>query len=376
MKVRITKVPEKQDSLNAKKWKHGDGGFLGNHYEFGGPEKFQYLPIPGITTGRNPDFPYIIPEIKTEKTFLDPEYTSPLTPYQDLLARRDNAEKAYKENPTSENKYLLDKINREVGTDTVDRYGLRGELDESYSGVPLSEFIDSGIRISPSAEDIIKYYASFAESPGIERIRRNQLQWGLENGWGKGRTLEERKKDIQENWQQDVDFVKNFAKHASDQDIFDVDINSGLSYHVGSGNFGYSIVGTKGTKEFPYEATMAHEIAHQFNPVVWGVGAGILNTINTGRNGHDEYEHEKHSDKEMLMYLLAKEGIYDSRGYRNCTPEDIAKLRKKYPSLRPLVQMDDEQAAFIINHIASAGDQESLYGNHTGNISAHGGIKF
>ena len=26
MKVRITKVPDK--SMNAKKWKHGDGGFL------------------------------------------------------------------------------------------------------------------------------------------------------------------------------------------------------------------------------------------------------------------------------------------------------------------------------------------------------------
>ena len=27
MKVRITKVPDKkQDSLNARKWKHGDGG--------------------------------------------------------------------------------------------------------------------------------------------------------------------------------------------------------------------------------------------------------------------------------------------------------------------------------------------------------------
>jgi hypothetical protein len=363
-------------ALNARKWKHGDGGYLDNHYELGSPEKFQYFTIPDLEKRKSSNFPYIIPEIQSQTSFLDPEYVGPLTPYQELLVKRDNAEKTYKENPTDGNKHTLDKINAEVGNSTVNKYGLKGELEDSYVGIPMETFVNSGIRISPNAEDIIKYYTSYANSPGIERIRKNQLQWGLENGWGKGNTREEREKDIKENWQQDVDFVKNFAKYINNQTVFDTDINSALSYHAGTSQYGYSIVGTKGTDKFPYEATMAHEIAHQFNPVVWGVGAGILNTINTERNGHDEYEHEKHSDKEMLMYLLAKEGIYDSRGYKDCTPEDIAKLRKKYPSLRPLLQMDDEQAAFIINHIAGIENQESLYGNHIGNISAHGGIKF
>lgn len=43
MKVRITKVPDK--SLNARKWKHGDGGFLDNYYDDGGP--YGVIPLGG-----------------------------------------------------------------------------------------------------------------------------------------------------------------------------------------------------------------------------------------------------------------------------------------------------------------------------------------
>lgn len=46
MKVRITKVPDnKNESLNAKKWKHGDGGFLDNYYDDGGP--YGVIPLGG-----------------------------------------------------------------------------------------------------------------------------------------------------------------------------------------------------------------------------------------------------------------------------------------------------------------------------------------
>ena len=45
MKVRITKVPDK--SLNARKWKHEDGGFL-NLFEDGGPEGSGYLWNPPV----------------------------------------------------------------------------------------------------------------------------------------------------------------------------------------------------------------------------------------------------------------------------------------------------------------------------------------
>ncbi len=43
MKVRITKVPDK--SSNARKWKHGDGGFLDNYYDDGGP--YGVIPLGG-----------------------------------------------------------------------------------------------------------------------------------------------------------------------------------------------------------------------------------------------------------------------------------------------------------------------------------------
>lgn len=46
MKVRITKVPDKkQDSLNARKWKHGDGGPIDNYFYDGGP--YGVIPLGG-----------------------------------------------------------------------------------------------------------------------------------------------------------------------------------------------------------------------------------------------------------------------------------------------------------------------------------------
>jgi hypothetical protein len=43
--------------------------------------------------------------------------------------------------------------------------------------------------------------------------------------------------------------------------------------------------------------------------------------------------------------LLYKEGIYDSRSKEDVTPEQINKLREKYPKLRQLIQMTNDEAA-------------------------------
>lgn len=46
MKVRITKVPDKKsDSLNARKWKHGDGGLIDRMYEHSGGDAGKMLEL-------------------------------------------------------------------------------------------------------------------------------------------------------------------------------------------------------------------------------------------------------------------------------------------------------------------------------------------
>lgn len=51
--------------------------------------------------------------------------------------------------------------------------------------------------------------------------------------------------------------------------------------------------------------------------------------------------------------MLYKEGIYDSRSKEDVTPEQINKLREKYPKLRQLIQMTNDEAAWMLNHVAS-----------------------
>ena len=70
-----------------------------------------------------------------------------------------------------------------------------------------------------------------------------------------------------------------------------------------------------------------------------------------------------------LRFLLYDEGIYDSRGTKDATPGDIQKLREKYPNLRPLEQMDNKKAAWMINHVVQ-NDNNDLYRRSL----KHGGI--
>ena len=54
-----------------------------------------------------------------------------------------------------------------------------------------------------------------------------------------------------------------------------------------------------------------------------------------------------------MKYLLFKEGIYDVRDNQDITIEQVQQLREKYPELRPLQQMTDEEVVFQINNVAS-----------------------
>ena len=146
----------------------------------------------------------------------------------------------------------------------------------------------------------------------------------------------------------------------------------GISTHYNNGDVSVIGVGNALTPdtEFPLPFTVAHEMLHKYNPTYPGLEMdAIEQNQNTERNSHDELWFEKHSDIEGLRYLLYKEGIYDSRGKKDATAEDIKKLREKYPELRPLLQMDDEKAAWMINHVADANEEIDM-----SNIAASGGI--
>ena len=133
----------------------------------------------------------------------------------------------------------------------------------------------------------------------------------------------------------------------------------------------------KEDKEFPFDFVQMHELDHLFNST-----ASSIRTINfeameqntNTKKGHNSRPIEKHSDIIGLKYLLYKEGIYDARGGNDITPEQIGELRKKYPELRPLVQMDDEKAAWMINHVAqNTSDKDRLDYVSPDNIAAFGG---
>ena len=73
---------------------------------------------------------------------------------------------------------------------------------------------------------------------------------------------------------------------------------------------------------------------------------------------------EKLADIQGLKYLFYKEGIYDVRKNKDITTQQIQKLRKKYPKLRPFKQMNNKQIQFQLNHVAMNNDianQDNTY---------------
>ena len=112
---------------------------------------------------------------------------------------------------------------------------------------------------------------------------------------------------------------------------------------------------------FPYNFTVGHEYAHGKSPytIFGNVGfrnesaqAEVLNQNTKTETGHDSHQDEKHADNWGLKYLLYKEGIYDARSNKDITIEQVKKLRKLYPNLRPFKQMTDKEIQFQINNVA------------------------
>lgn len=233
---------------------------------------------------------------------------------------------------------------------------------------------ESGIRESEGAKSVADFFNSYADSEGFQRIIDNQAEWGknrypykrLYNPIEYGKT----------GYTSSANQLRKklLEKPMGTEGVYDMNASGGLGFNTTGPGFHF-IINAAGNpfvdphkEEFPYWFELTHEMLHDYNFV--GLGQGDALNQNTGakNDGHDNLKQEKHSDLEALRFMLFNEGIYDSRGNVDATSEDIKKLRELYPNLRPLEQMSDEQAAWMINHVADTNNGVDL-----SNIAANGG---
>ena len=113
-----------------------------------------------------------------------------------------------------------------------------------------------------------------------------------------------------------------------------------------------------------------HEYSHGKQPILfkgWRKGSSQKEALDQNKNtgpGHDSMDDEKLADIQGLKYLFYKEGIYDVRKNKDITTQQIQRLRKKYPKLRPFKQMNNKQIQFQLNHVAMnniATSQNNIY---------------
>lgn len=229
----------------------------------------------------------------------------------------------------------------------------------------------------PSNGEVERFFDSYLDSPGFERIINNQNNW-----WAKRHPYK--------RFYSDPDpygFTKKWFEKAKRKKpkMFYVDVHDDASVYkrrMAVPEYdGHAYIGTKETGEWPKAMLEGHEWAHGKAPSgLFGIPLGFgtrsaqgealsqnTNTITPGddlASEHDSAQHEKHADVWGLKYLFYKEGIYDTRGTRDITLDQVKKLRKKYPKLRPFLQMTDEQIMFMMNHVAQNDEANQHYNDY------------
>ena len=215
------------------------------------------------------------------------------------------------------------------------------------------------------------YFNSYLNSEGFNRIINNQNKW-----W--------KKRHPYRKWYSSPDprdRTKKWFEVAKETNpyIYTVDMYQDLSFanlptrtvFIGRGHNIFP--NSEANQKFPYAFTAGHEYLHGKTPMYLGLPAifqgdsaqaeALDINQNTKINKHDEFRDEKHADIWGLKYLLFKEGIYDSRSKKDITLKQVEQLRKKYPKLRPLQQMTDEQIVFMLNHVAQNTDYQEPTAN-------------
>ena len=224
--------------------------------------------------------------------------------------------------------------------------------DANWAKNPEKYLIDSNIRLGgEEAEKVNSFFKSYAQSEGLNRILRNQNKW-----W---KSRHPYRKYVETSG---VYTAKQRIKNAANRDvtIFELDSYPELSFYRPFNQRAY--VGNMQRKEeidmktnFPYTHALSHEVGHHYDDTALLNGQREALDINKQykENGHDEKYSERLADIYALKYLLYREGIYDSRGNLNVTPDQVKALRELYPNIRTFKQMQsDEDIAKMLNLIA------------------------
>lgn len=259
-------------------------------------------------------------------------------------------------------------LNKELGERTFNKTYYNSEQNPA-NNMSKEEMLMSGIHEN---NESLEWFKSYINSEGFDRIAKNQKEWWekrhprgkyFKNLLGYYDGVERLKSDFMQRYPTSISFVLDGEGADSFQDP-----SNNTSYTFRPINdFDTRVNYTNIKMTFPFWFNHGHEPAHNFNISVNDPGnsqyEALQQNTNTGITGdpvanfHDSEADEKHSDIWGLKYLLYKEGIYDSRGTEDATPEHIKQLREKYPNLRPLLQMDDNKTAWMLNHVADSGEK-------------------
>ena len=225
--------------------------------------------------------------------------------------------------------------------------------------------------------DILSYYQSYIQSPGMDRVLSNQSEWWNARHPYRRRLQSPQTAELGETLLRQVNVPIKMYELNGDlrEDIGEYKDGKAYIYRPLFDN-NDPLFYDSGNRDV-YIDVATHEVGHHFNdPFDKNLTRGQREAldINTGyqKNGHDEYYKERMSDTWAMKYLLYKTGIYDSRGTDNVTPEQIGKLREMYPNLRLFQQMpSDESLATMLNLVADAGAEQ--YDVLEANLAKSGG---
>lgn len=229
-------------------------------------------------------------------------------------------------------------------------------LKKYYDDIKISnEQFFNNWQFEKDNSDVADYFNSYLNSEGFERILNNQTEW-----WKKRHPYRKLYSDADKG-------TRRWFEVAKKVEPYRYTSNFPRDNYVYTVNLPQRIMMTgRNDDKIKNYFYLGHEYFHGKNPHSIGRQTpfnsrsaqyeALKQNQNTEKNNHDEYSYEKNADIWGLKYLLYKEGIYDSRSNKDITIDEIKKLREKYPDLRPLQQMNDEQLMFMLNNVAMNND--------------------
>lgn len=225
-----------------------------------------------------------------------------------------------------------------------------------FEGKPNEEFFNFYNFVPVHLPQI--WFQYYLNSKGLNRILKNQEKWYKEN-------IPPYEQDKRKG--HGVQYIYNAAKQIKPR-IYNADIFTQQSHAF------YPHIAIVGNTTFFKDYTepdfaKGHEMFHVKMPY-WaefqqnGPQLKVLERNTNTAPGHDSEPEEKIADIWGLKYLLWKNGIYDSTSDEDAKLEHIKELRKRFPNLRPLQQMDNEELLFQINHVAYKDNDKEVNRNN------------